>query len=113
MIGKSKTQRIYKAIRNYLCNEMQVNRSYIDSLIAKKVDERIDHIIHQKLRNVEEVISNRVTQVLLSENFKHDYRYNRQELSKYVQNEIKQIVHEIIDSKISINVESKSSGPLA
>lgn len=115
MIGKSKTQRIYKAVRNYLYNELKINKSYVDDLITKRVNERVDYIIEHKFENIENILCNRITQILLSDNIKHDIYYDRQSLTKFIQQEIKRVVHQLIDSKISINVELKKkiNGPLA
>lgn len=100
MLGKSKAQRIYKAVRNYLHNELLVNKAYIDKIVIEYVDKRIEHEVHQKMDNLEEIICNRVAAIMSNKTF--DAR--RVTLSSLIYEEIKKSVHKMIDGKLAVEV---------
>lgn len=101
MLGKSKTQRIYKAVRNYLYNELQVNKSYVDKMIAEYIDKRVKHEVHQKLENIEEIICDKVAYYMQDKNF-YDRRAT---LYSLIYDEIRKSIHEKIDGKLTVEVK--------
>ena len=57
----------YKAICQFLFNELGITKTYIDDLVEKKVNERIEHLAHSNLsedaidRIVRKAVGDRIT----------------------------------------------------
>jgi len=96
---------LYKAVKNYLHNELhlseQIDRVHIDELIQKAIDEHVRQLFADK-GNIGRIVENKISELIRKGTI--DSFYQRKSFGEVVLDEIKRAVRDQIMSKLDVRV---------
>jgi hypothetical protein len=96
---------LYKAVKNYLHNELhlseQIDRVYIDKLIVKAIEEYVRQLFADK-GTIERIIENKISELIRKGTI--DGFYQQRSFGDVVLGEIKRAVRDQVMSKLDVSV---------
>lgn len=101
---------LYKAIKNYLHNDLglssKISQPYIDQLVDKAIQDRVDKMFADKF-NIERIIERKIAEVV--KNGENDlYRKHNKPFGQIVLDEIKLAVRDQVVNKLDIKISLDS-----
>lgn len=90
---------IYKAVRNYICNELGINRGIIDAELDQKISDRVEHLLGNM--NIEKAVCNMVLTAARQNKWPEAYsNWNLKTLENLIAESVRTQVDAIIKQKL-------------
>lgn len=101
-----KSKHVYKAVRNYLINELGISRETAVAQVYQYIDRKVEHAIQQE-GWIRRAVDRQIAELI--RDGKHDKSwYTRKDLADYIMDEIKRTVREHVMGNLQVNISMET-----
>lgn len=102
---EDKKHKLYMAVRNYICNEMQITKDVVFNMIEERVKYYVDNYMSQT--NLRSLIVGEILYKVKHGDFAvryHKYWSEKKTLEEFIKEEIRTQMKDILNKNLSVNL---------